>query len=75
MKINWTLIITLGLFLLVFGWLVRFGLSDFWAGASPMNEILETKPWRPWCRAIFSIVMGALLIVGTVGFLKIQANS
>ncbi len=71
---NLTVIITITILLLALTWLFRFGISDFVMGMPPINNIWETKPWRPWCRAIFSIIMGAVLILATIGILKYQAN-
>ena len=74
MKYRTIVILTGVVLVLAVAWLIHFALSDFVAGPLEQEQILATKPWRPWCRLMFSVVMGVVLIVGTVGFLRYKAQ-
>ena len=74
MTVRATLVLSGIVVLLAVAWLIHFALSDFVAGPLAQEHILATKPWRPWCRLVFSMVMGAALIVGMIGFLKYKAQ-
>ncbi len=54
--------------------LYRFAISDFVASREQLSYVIANKPWRPWARVIFSVIMGFLLIAGSIGFLKYKAN-
>jgi ABC-type Fe3+ transport system permease subunit len=65
-----------GAFLLLVAGLVllfQFGISDLVNGPTT-QEIMETKPWRPLARAIFSVVMAAILIFFCGLVVKIAAR-
>jgi TRAP-type C4-dicarboxylate transport system permease small subunit len=49
-------------FLAAFFFLIWFGFSDFHRPVADQLEILEVKPWRPWARLIFSVVMLGILV-------------
>ena len=45
-----------------------FGFSDLLAPAQEQSDLMQTKPWRPFGRLMFSIVMLAITIA-TAGLL------
>ena len=74
MKFRTIMVLTGIVLLLAVAWLIQFALSDFVSGPLGQEEIIATKPWRPWCRLIFSVIVVAIMIVGTIGFLKYKAE-
>jgi len=66
MKLSKTGIVIGIILVCVILFLLNFGFSDFYRND---YELYQTKPWRPWCRLIFSIII-APRMMACVRFLE-----
>ena len=60
--------------LLLLAVLARTGIYALLASSHDMIAVWKDYPYAPYCVALFCILIGGVLVIATVGYLKYQAN-